>query len=215
MVLSGEGSDELLGGYMYNHFCPGPSEMHFECVRKMKSLHFYDCLRANKAMSAFGVECRVPFLDKEVVDYLMNDISPMFKMSSTHPEGPKQEKWILRNDFKLMFEGFEHILNRQKDQFSDAVGSKWIESLIKYTDNEVSDKEFEELKSKHKFQPPQTKEAAFYRKIYHRHFMVTGKELVKYEASSKACSTTMASSWQKEVKSDPSAKYIKESINSI
>lgn len=215
MVLSGEGSDELLGGYMYNHFCPGPSEMHFECVRKMKSLHFYDCLRANKAMSAFGVECRVPFLDKDVVDYLMNDISPMFKMSSTHPEKPKQEKWILRNDFKLMFEGYEHILNRQKDQFSDAVGSQWIESLIKFTDNEVSDKEFEELKIKNKFQTPQSKEAAYYRKVYHKHFMVTGKDLVKYEASSKACSTSMASSWQKEVVSDPSAKYIKESINSI
>lgn len=122
MALSGEGSDEIFGGYLYNHYCPGPDEMHKECVKKIDQLHYYDCLRCHKAFAAFGIEVRVPFLDKALVDYVMA-IDPTNKLSSTHPGGPRAEKHILRQCHiaqsadKIQGEQFSY---RQKDQFSDA-----------------------------------------------------------------------------------------------
>lgn len=145
MVLSGEGADELFAGYKYNEWCPTPEEMGAECARKMHSLHAYDCLRANKSTGDHGVECRVPFLDKDVVSYVMNDIWPGFKMTSPWKEHEPEllEKWLLRRAFARDLP--EEVSERAKAQFSDAVGNRWIDALKELDEPQLYRNMFKEL----------------------------------------------------------------------
>lgn len=204
MVLSGEGADELFSGYLYNHFSPSAEELHAECIRKMEHLHLYDCLRCNKAMASNAVECRVPFLDRDVVYHAMN-LNPLYKMSSTHPDGKRLEKWYLREAFKdLLPEG---IITRQKEQFSDGVGSRWIDSLKEHAEKQVSSKEMEN--HTFHFQPPKTKEAFYYRTIAHELF--GENNAMHYTDETVACSSTTAAKWM-NIANDPSGQLCKKRI---
>lgn len=213
MALSGEGSDEIFGGYLYNHYCPGPDEMHRECVKKIDQLHYYDCLRCHKAFAAFGIEVRVPFLDKALVDYVMA-IDPTNKLSSTHPDGPRAEKHILRQCHiaqsadKIQGEQFSY---RQKDQFSDAVGEDWINTLVSSAEEKVSDEELAAAHKKYPFQTPLTKEAYYYRTIFHMLFNSSGERFVLYDNNTVACSTSTGAEWC-DVKRDPSGNFVKNSL---
>src|SRR4051812_17413943 len=159
MVLSGEGSDELFGGYLYFHKAPNPKEFHEETVRKLSKLHSYDCLRANKSLAAWGVEGRVPFLDKEFMDVAMR-LNPKDKMAG---EG-KMEKWILRKAFEDYLP--ESIVWRQKEQFSDGVGYSWIDTLKAIAAEKVSDHELANAKFRFPINPPLSKEEYRYRCIF-------------------------------------------------
>ena len=203
MVLSGEGSDELFGGYLYFHKAPDAKEFHEETVRKLSQLHMYDCLRANKSMAAWGVEGRVPFLDKEFMDVAMR-VNPKDKMCGNG----KIEKHLLR-------EAFEHYLPkevawRQKEQFSDGVGYSWIDSLKVHVEKEVSDQLFEAAAFRFPINTPLTKEAYFYRAIFEQHFPLESAALCVPYGKSVACSTPKALEWDEQFKlmADPSGRAV-------
>ena len=203
MVLSGEGADELFGGYLYFHKAPNAREFHEETVRKLDKLHMYDCLRANKSLAAWGVEGRVPFLDKEFIDVAMT-LNPKDKMIN----GDRIEKWILRKAFEDYLP--KEIVWRQKEQFSDGVGYSWIDTLKTVVENLISDEQLVNAAQKFPIQPPGTKEEYYYRSLFSEHFPSdTAAKCVPQEPS-VACSTKIALEWDEAFKSlnEPSGRAI-------
>jgi len=204
MVLSGEGADEIFGGYLYFHKAPNAEEFHNETIRKINKLHLYDCLRANKSLAAWGVEGRVPFLDVDFLDVSMN-INPKDKMIKPN----KIEKSILREAFKGELP--DEILWRQKEQFSDGVGYSWIDSLKEFTNNNISDFDFNNRKKLYPINTPQSKEEFYYRMIFNKYYHdECSVKCVPY-SKSVACSTEEALKWDKNFSkmNDPSGRSIK------
>ncbi|MCQ2114805.1 MAG: asparagine synthase B [Bacteroidales bacterium] len=204
MVLSGEGADEVFGGYLYFHKAPSAEEFHKESVRKLSKLYLYDCLRANKALSAWGVEGRVPFLDKEFLDVAMS-LNPEAKMCP----GTVIEKKIVREAFEDMLP--ESVAWRQKEQFSDGVGYSWIDSLKKLTSEQVSDEQMAHAAERFPINPPLNKEEYFYRSIFEEHFPSESAARSVPQEASVACSTAIALEWDAAWKSlnDPSGRAVK------
>jgi len=203
MVLSGEGADELFGGYLYFHKAPNAKEFHEETVRKLSKLHMYDCLRANKSLAAWGIEGRVPFLDKEFMDVAMR-INPQDKMIN----GERMEKWVVRKAFEDMLP--ESVAWRQKEQFSDGVGYSWIDTLKELVDVEVSDEQLANAKFRFPLQTPTTKEEFYYRSIFETHFPSDAAALCVPQEPSVACSTKIALEWDEAFKNmnDPSGRAV-------
>ncbi|CAH9095028.1 unnamed protein product [Cuscuta epithymum] len=194
MVLSGEGSDEIFGGYLYFHKAPNKEELHRETCQKIKALHLYDCLRANKSTSAWGVEARVPFLDKEFINIAMS-IDPEWKM--VKPDLGRIEKWVLRNAFDDNQEPYlpKHILYRQKEQFSDGVGYNWIDGLKEHANSLVSDAMLSNASFVYPENTPTTKEGYYYRTIFERFFPKNAARSTVPGGPSVACSTAKAVEW--------------------
>jgi len=203
MVLSGEGSDELFGGYLYFHKAPNAREFHDETVRKLSKLHMYDCLRANKSLAAWGIEGRVPFLDKEFMDVAMR-INPQDKMIN----GERMEKWVLRKAFEDMLPA--SVAWRQKEQFSDGVGYSWIDTLKEMVAVEISDEQLANAKYKFPIQTPTSKEEYYYRSIFAEHFPSDAAALSVPQEASVACSTKIALEWDEAFKNmnDPSGRAV-------
>jgi asparagine synthase (glutamine-hydrolysing) len=203
MVLSGEGADEIFGGYLYFHKAPNAEEFHKETVRKLEKLYQYDCLRANKSLAAWGIEGRVPFLDKEFIDVAMR-INPRDKMIDKN----KMEKWVLRKSFESYLP--PSVAWRQKEQFSDGVGYDWIDSLKELVDVKVSDEMFSNAKFTFPFQTPISKEEYFYRAIFEEHFPSETAAKTVPSVPSVACSSPLALEWDKSFKNmnDPSGRSI-------
>ncbi len=225
VVYSGEGSDEIFGGYLYFHHCPTAEHMQYELKRKLNELCSYDCLRCNKAFAAWGIECRVPFLDLKFVTHAMK-MNPMHKLSSTFPNEKRPEKYILRKNFQwhleevlpdcleeaIYTEEYDTFCWRQKDQFSDSVGKEWIEGLVAEAEKCVTDTELKEAEKIYPFQTPKTKEAYRYRKIFEDLFLCSGKNFVKYDNNTVACSTSIGAEWCKDIQKDPSGNYLKDTL---
>ena len=203
MVLSGEGADEIFGGYLYFHKAPNAQAFHEETVRKLDKLHMYDCLRANKSLAAWGIEGRVPFLDKEFIDVAMR-INPQDKMIN----GERMEKWVIRKAFEDMLP--ESVAWRQKEQFSDGVGYSWIDTLKEVVDKEISDEQLANAKFRFPIQTPQNKEEFYYRSIFEEHFPSDAAALSVPQEASVACSTAIALEWDEAFKNmnEPSGRAI-------
>ncbi|MCT8341083.1 asparagine synthase B [Flavobacteriaceae bacterium TK19130] len=203
MVLSGEGSDEIFGGYLYFHKAPNPEEFHKETVRKLDKLYQYDCLRANKSLAAWGIEGRVPFLDKEFMDVAMR-LNPKDKMIT----GERIEKWVLRKAFEDMLP--ESVAWRQKEQFSDGVGYSWIDTLKEMVNEKVSDEMMENAKYRFSIQTPTSKEEFYYRSIFEEHFPSDTAALTVPSVPSVACSSPIALEWDESFKNmnDPSGRAV-------
>ena len=204
MVLSGEGADEIFGGYLYFHKAPDAQAFHEETVRKLSKLHQYDCLRANKSLSAWGVEGRVPFLDKEFLDVAMR-LNPTNKLCP----GTTIEKRIVREAFADMLPS--EVAWRQKEQFSDGVGYSWIDTLKHITSEAVSDEEMAHASERFPINPPKTKEEYYYRSIFAEHFPSESAALSVPSEASVACSTSTALEWDASFQgmNDPSGRAVK------
>ena len=204
MVLSGEGADEIFGGYLYFHKAPSAKDFHDETVRKLSKLHLYDCLRANKSLSAWGVEGRVPFLDKEFLDVAMHT-NPEAKMCP----GTTIEKKIVREAFADLLP--KEIAWRQKEQFSDGVGYSWIDTLKEITSKAVSDEQIAHAAERFPINPPKNKEEYYYRSIFAEHFPSDSAAQSVPSEASVACSTAIALEWDSTFRNmnDPSGRAVK------
>jgi len=203
MVLSGEGADELFGGYLYFHKSPNAQEFHEETVRKLEKLHQYDCLRANKSLAAWGIEGRVPFLDKEFIEVAMR-LNPKDKMITEE----RMEKWVLRKAFESYLP--KNVAWRQKEQFSDGVGYNWIDTLKEMVEREISDEQMQNAHYRFPVQTPQNKEEFYYRTIFESHFPSEAAALSVPSVPSVACSTPAALAWDKafQNQNDPSGRAV-------